>query len=173
MIQSVLLLAFVLGAPAAGNPRNEDGAAPLLVVKNAEGKETRLTAAEWAKLPQQKVRAKDPHSGATFEYEGVFLPDVLKAAGITFGKDLKGPRLAAYVLAEAKDGYRVIYSIGEVDPDTGNIQILVANKKDGAALAGAEGPVRFVVPQDKRAARWIRQVSGISVHQLPLQKGTP
>jgi hypothetical protein len=173
MIHSALLLAFVLGSPAVGAARGEDGAAPLLVVKNVEGKETKFGADEWAKLPRQKVRAKDAHSGATFEFEGVSLPDVLRAAGVTFGKDLKGPRLAAYVLAEAKDGYRVVYSIGEVDPDTGNIQILVADKKDGNALTGTEGPVRLVVPQDKRPARWIRMVTGISVHQLPPQKAMP
>jgi hypothetical protein len=173
MAHALLLLAAVLGSPAASPGLREDGTAPLLIVKNAEGIETKFTADAWAKLPRQKVRAKDPHSASTFEYEGVLLPDLLKAAGVTFGKDLKGPRLAAYVLAEAKDGYRVIYSIGEIDPDTGNMQILVADKKDGGALPAAEGPVRFVLPQDKRAARWIRQVTGISVHQLPPPNGAP
>jgi hypothetical protein len=99
----------------------------------------------------------------------VLLPDLLRAAGATFGKELRGPLLAAYVLAEAKDGYRVVYSIGEVDPDTGNAQILVADKKNGDPLPVAEGPYRFVLPQDKRAARWIRQTTRISVHQLPGQ----
>jgi hypothetical protein len=77
------------------------------------------------------------------------------------------PLLAAYVLAEAKDGYQVVYSVGEIDPDTGNAQILVANKKNGEPLSATEGPYRFVLPQDKRGARWIRQVQRVSLHQLP------
>ena len=99
----------------------------------------------------------------------MLLPDLLLAAGVTLGKELRGPLLAAYVLAEAPDGYRVVYSIGEIDPGTGNAQILVANKKNGDPLPVSEGPFRFVVPQDKRGARWIRQVTRVSVHQLPEQ----
>lgn len=171
MFHPLLLLAVALGAPSAGGLRSADDAAPLLVVKNADGKETRFSADAWAKLPHQKLRAKGPHSGTTFEYEGVLLPDVLKSAGVTFGKDLKGPRLAAYVLAEAKDGYRVVYSIGEVDPDTGNIQILVADKKDGNVLTGTEGTIRLVVPQDKRPARWIRMVTVLR-SPAPTRKGS-
>ena len=146
-----------------------DEKARALVVRNAAGKETAISAVAWGKLPQKKIQAKDPHSGLTSDYEGVLLADLLRAAGVTLGKELRGPRLAAYVLAEAADGYRVVYSIGEIDPDTGNAQILVANKKNGDPLPLSEGPYRFVVPQDKRAARWIRQVTRISVHQLPEQ----
>jgi hypothetical protein len=167
MSKHLLLLAIILSAPGGLYAGHEADSDTVLVVKNAEGKETKFTTSEWAKLPRQKISAKDPHSGATFDYEGVLLPELLRAAGVTFGKDLKGPRLAAYVLAEAKDGYRVVYSIGEIDPDTGNIQILVVDKKNGATLPAAEGPFRFVIPQDKRAARWIRQVNGITLHQLP------
>ena len=124
--------------------------APALSVRNAAGKETVLGPAEWGKLPQKKIQAKDPHSAVTSVYEGVLLSDLLRAAGVTLGKELRGPLLAAYVLAEAKDGYRVVYSIGEIDPATGNAQILVANKKNGAPLSASEGPYRFVLPQDKR-----------------------
>ena len=93
-----------------------DEKASALVVRNAAGKETAFSPAELGKLPQMKIQAKDPHSGLTSDYEGVLLPDLLRAAGVTLGKELRGPLLAAYVLAEAADGYRVIYSIGEIDP---------------------------------------------------------
>jgi hypothetical protein len=144
-----------------------DERASALIVQNAAGKQTTIGPVIWGKLPQKKIEAKDPHSGVTAVYEGVLLSDLVRAAGAPLGKELRGPLLASYVLAEAKDGYRVVYSIGEVDPDTGNAQILVANKKNGAPLSLSEGPYRFVLPQDKRGARWIRQVLRVSLHQLP------
>ena len=144
-----------------------DERATALVLQNAAGKETTVSPPVWGKLPQKKMEAKDPHSGVTSVYEGVLLSDLVRAAGAPLGEELRGPLLAGYVLAEAKDGYRVVYSIGEVDPDTGNAQILVANKKNGEPLSATEGPYRFVLPQDKRGARWIRQVLRVSLHQLP------
>jgi hypothetical protein len=81
-----------------------DERAPALVVQNAAGKITAFSPAAWSKLPQKKVEAKDPHSGVTSVYEGVLLSDLVRAAGAPLGKELRGPLLAAYVLAEAKDG---------------------------------------------------------------------
>jgi hypothetical protein len=140
--------------------------APALIVRNSAGKEMAFGPAEWDDLPQNGVH-KAAHSGVTSVYEGVLLSDLLGAAGVTLGKELRGPLLAAYVLAEAKDGFRVVYSIGEIDPETGTAPILVANKKNGKPLSALEGPYRFVLPQDKQATRWLRQVTRVSLHQLP------
>jgi hypothetical protein len=166
MFRWLSLLAIFIGGAMHAHCAADDGA-PALIVQNAAGKERAFGPAVWGKLPQKKIQAKDPHSGLTSIYEGVLLSDLVRAAGASLGKELRGPFLAAYVLAEAKDGYRVVYSIGEVDPDTGNAQILVANKKNGEPLSALEGPYRFVLPQDKRGARWIRQVTRVSLHQLP------
>ena len=65
--------------------------APALSVRNAAGKETVLGPAEWGKLPQKKIQAKDPHSAVTSVYEGVLLSDLLRAAGVTLGKVAPGP----------------------------------------------------------------------------------
>lgn len=168
MFRCVAVLAILFGG-AIQSFCDVNEKAPPLIVRNGAGKETTFSPAEWGNLPQKKIQAKDPHSGVPSDYEGVLLADLLRAAGVTLGKELRGPLLASYVLAEAKDGYRVVYSLGEIDPDMGNAQILVANKKNGGPLPGSEGPYRFVVPQDKRAARWIRQVTRISLHRLPAQ----
>jgi hypothetical protein len=168
MFRCLSVLAILIGGAMHALCAAEEKA-PALIVHNAAGKETAFSPAVWGKLPQKKIEVKDPHSGVTSVYEGVLLSDLLRAAGVTLGKELRGPLLATYVLAEAKDGYRVIYSIGEVDPDIGNALILVANKKNGEPLSGSEGPYRFVLPQDKRGARWIRQVTRVSLHQLPAQ----
>lgn len=41
--------------------------------------------------------------------------------------------------------------------------ILVADKKDGKALATEEGPLRIVVPGEKRQARWTRQLVALKL----------
>ncbi len=169
----VLTLALLI-APIDSLGQAADGAqndTATIVIRNAAGKEAKFGVDDLSKLTVKKLTVKDPHSGVTSEFEGVLLPELLKAGGVTFGKDLRGPLLASYVLAEARDGYRIVFSIGEVDPGTGGTEILVAFKKNDKPMVDPEGPFRIVVPQDKRPARWIRQLTGISLIQLPPQAG--
>jgi hypothetical protein len=45
--------------------------------------------------------------------------------------------------------------------------ILLADRRDGQPLAAAEGPLRLVVPDEKRHARWVRQVRSCTVRRAP------
>src|SRR5437868_302764 len=113
-----------------------------------------LTAADLAKLPRATVGTNS--DGITVVYEGVWLHEVLKKAGAPGGNDLRGKALASYLLAEAKDGYQVLFSLAEIDPVfTGN-EILLADTADGKPLIGSQGPFRLVAPKDKRGARSVR-----------------
>jgi len=66
-----------------------------------------------------------------------------------------------YVIAEATDGYRVVFSLAELDPQFGNTAVLVANEIDGHPLPEHDGPLRLVVPGDKRQARWVRMLRSL------------
>lgn len=121
-----------------------------------------LTAAEIARLPRQTVRVKD-HDGKESEYEGVPLVEMLKAAGVKFGDDLRGPALATYLLVEAADGYRVVFALPELDPASTDRAILVADRRDGKPLDAKEGPMRIVIPDEKRHSRWVRQVISLQL----------
>jgi hypothetical protein len=66
-------------------------------------------------------------------------------------------------VAEASDGYRVVFALAELDPDFGNAQVLVAENVDGHPLSANDGPLRLVVPGDKRQARWIRLLTTLTV----------
>lgn len=121
-----------------------------------------VTAQDLAALPKQTVKASD-HGRPPAEYEGVRLIDVLQLAGVEVGSKLRGPRLAEAVLVEARDGYRVVFALAELDSAFTSKQVLLVNKQDGAALDAEAGPWRLVVADEKRPARWIRQVSKISV----------
>ena len=42
-------------------------------------------------------------------------------------------------------------------------KMLLADALDGKPLGGEQGPWRLVVPDDKRPARWARQVKKVAV----------
>jgi DMSO/TMAO reductase YedYZ molybdopterin-dependent catalytic subunit len=72
---------------------------------------------------------------------------------------------ASTVQVEALDGYRVAFSLAELDAGTGSTDAVVALEMDGKPLGGELGAFRMVVPTDKRSARWVRQVARIKVVQ--------
>ena len=96
-------------------------------------------------------------------YAGARLADVLDSAGVTLGKDLRGKNLTKYLLVRATDGYEAIFSLPEVDPEFTDDPIILAYIVDGNALPDGEGPLRIIVPKDKKGARWIRGVRTIKV----------
>lgn len=99
-------------------------------------------------------------------YEGVLLREILKRAGVPLGKELRGKALASYVVAKARDGYQVVFSLGEMDTTFGNESILVADKRDGKALFGYQGPFRLVCANDKAGARSVRMLEALELVRL-------
>jgi hypothetical protein len=94
------------------------------------------------------------------------LREILTRAGAPLGKELRGKALATYVLARAKDGYQVLFSLAEVDAQFGNEQIIVADQRDGKALFGYQGPLRLVCPADKAGARSVRMLQTLEIVRL-------
>jgi DMSO/TMAO reductase YedYZ molybdopterin-dependent catalytic subunit len=153
MLPAVFFLAAVAQAPATLSVTG-DVPTPL-----------NLTAADIAQLPHETISIDEQDGGKT-AYQGVPLQAILAKAGIPIGHDLRGKGLAAYVLATAKDGYQMIFSMGELDPDFGHAQVLVADQRNGAALFGYQGPLRLVVAGDKHGARSVRMLEKIQVVQV-------
>jgi hypothetical protein len=75
--------------------------------------------------------------------------------------------MALYLLVEAADGYRVVFAFPELDPAFTERVVLLADQRDGQPLATAEGPLRLVVPDEKRQARGVRQVASCTVRRAP------
>ena len=136
-----------------------------ITVQNEAGATVKVTGAEIAAMPHQKVSVDD--HGKTVTFEGVPLRLVLEKGGVTFGDSLRGKRLSSCLVAEAADGYRVIIALPELDPGFTDRVILLADKADGHPLDTKEGPFRIVVPGEKRMARWVRQVTSFKV--VPVQ----
>jgi hypothetical protein len=121
-----------------------------------------VTAQTFAGLPRVKAEAKE-HENPAATYEGVTLGSVLERAGVPRGEKLRGKGLRAIVIITATDGYEVVFTIAETDPAFNDRLIILADKKDGKPLPEKEGPFRIVVPDEKRSARWIRNVKTIAV----------
>jgi len=135
-----------------------------LTVQTESGKPTILTRADIEALPHIKVTTSV--SGTPTTFEAVALEAVLEKAGVEFGQTLKGRRLASCLLVEAADGYRVVVALPELDPAFTDKQVVLAFLKDGKPLDEKEGPYRIVIPDEKRMARWVRQVTTLKIVDL-------
>jgi DMSO/TMAO reductase YedYZ molybdopterin-dependent catalytic subunit len=123
-----------------------------------------ISPEDLAKMPRASVKTSS--NGMETVYEGVWLHEVLKRAGVPQGEALRGKALAGYVVAEAQDGYQVVFSLGELDPAFIDNEILLADTANGKALFGAQGRFRLVVPKDRPGARSVRMLTKIEVVQL-------
>jgi hypothetical protein len=124
-----------------------------------------LDAATLSSLPRETVNA-DSH-GHALACEGVPLVALLRHAGAMPETELRGAQLARVVRADARDGYRVVFSLGELDPATGARRVFVVDRCDGKPLGDDVGPLRLLVPGDARPARWVRQLQSITVEDVP------
>jgi DMSO/TMAO reductase YedYZ molybdopterin-dependent catalytic subunit len=126
-----------------------------------------LTVADLKTMPRKKLSVVNPHDKKTEAYEGVLLEELLRKAGVPQGENLRGPIMASYILAEAADGYRVIFSLAELDSGIVDSEVIVADTMDGAPLGAKLGPFRLVAPHEKRPARWVRMLKSITVARAP------
>jgi hypothetical protein len=123
-----------------------------------------LSAGDLAKMPRASVHTTS--KGIETKYDGVWLHEVLKRAGVLEGAELRGKALTTYVLAEAEDGYQVIFSLVELDPAFIDNEILVADTANGKPLSGGQGSFRLIVPKEKVGARSVRMLTKLDVVQV-------
>jgi DMSO/TMAO reductase YedYZ molybdopterin-dependent catalytic subunit len=128
-----------------------------------------LSVADLKKMPRKTLAVMNPHDKKKETYEGVLLEELLHKAGVPQGEQLRGPSMATYVLAEAEDGYRVVFSLAELDSGILESEVIVADTVDGASLSAQQGPFRLVAPHEKRPARWVRMLKSITVMRAPVQ----
>ena len=147
--------------------------APLVAAEGAwltvlrEGKSpVELDEVSLKSIPTVTVQVLD-ESGARAEYTGVMLGEILSLAGVERGKALRGARLAEYVVVEAADGYRALFSLVELDPAFRSKPVILSYLRDGLPLPENEGRLRLVVSDEDRRGRWVRQVVNIRTGHLP------
>ena len=165
LLNEILVASFLL--TPVGYAQANAPAAPSaeLKVRGDVSSPLTLKPDDLSAMPRETVSIDD-QDGTKVNYEGVPLRAILKRAGVPFGKDLRGSALATYVLAKARDGYQVVFSLGEMDPTFGDESIIVADKRDGKPLFGYQGPFRLVCPNDKAGARSVRMLDALEIVRL-------
>lgn len=123
-----------------------------------------VTAELLAGAPRETVTF-EAH-GRTARCTGVPLRAVLTQLGLPEGSALRGAALSTVIVAEARDGYKVAFSLGELDPALGGKAVLLAEACDGKPLDATDGPFRLVVPGEARAARSVRQLVRLRVRAV-------
>lgn len=117
-----------------------------------------------AALPSvtRKVTFKTSAGAVTATFEGVPLVDLLDRAAVRTDGGARNAILGRYVVATGADGYKAVFSLGELLPAFGNAGVLVAYRQDGHAL-GAAGFARLVVPGDAKGGRYVANLVDIHV----------
>ena len=109
----------------------------------------------------------------TDTYTGVPLWDLLTDAGILTDPAVKNDILSFYVVATGSDGYRAVFSTGELDPRFGGDQVLVAYEDRLGQLGpdGHDGFARLVVPGDMAGGRYVSNLVSIEVVDIDASTG--
>ena len=139
--------------------------ASLLITGDAKHAPLNLSLAEFRALPHVDVKVHNGHANTDETYSGVPLVVLLAKVDAPLGENLRGKALTNYVVATGSDGYSVVLSLAEVDPMFHDGQIVVADSRDGHPLT-TSGPYQLIVSEDKRPARWVRNLVSIAVQSI-------
>jgi len=157
-------------SPAAGAANHSAQTGPsTLLVTGAVAQDLKLNLDDLKKLPRKSVTTKG-HDDQMHQYDGVPIGALLAKAGVPQGAALRGKSMALAVVAEGSDGYRAVFSVAELDDDFAAETVLVVDSIDGRPLPPDQGPLRLVIPADKRQARSVRMLKSLIVVNL---SGTP
>ena len=102
-------------------------------------------------------------------YTGTTLWTLLADAGGVTTSTAKNDILSKYVIATGSDGYKAVFSLGEIDPVFGNQPVLVAYADTAGQLGvqGSDGLARVVVPGDLAGGRYVSDLVSLQVGSLP------
>jgi hypothetical protein len=155
-------LAALFSAAALAQPCPLDPSAPTTL---------RLNAADLAGLPQtERVQrrtlatadgASQPALEQSVRYSGVLLRDVLARA-----VPADNNRAARTLIFEAvaTDGYRAVFTWGEIFNSSAGEQVLVISAQDGRPLGAEQGPLALRALADLRPGpRHVRNLCGLAV----------
>jgi hypothetical protein len=136
-----------------------------LTLRGLDGKTVTLTPDEVAALPHKTVSVFNSHTKANENYSGVALGDLLSKVSVPRGEEVKGKLFMTAVIAEGTDKYSVLYALAEVDPSIHTGDVIVADSVDGQKL-GKDGAFKMVSTEERRPARWVRNLTEISVIEV-------
>ena len=166
LLAYAILICFAFAFSVAAQEKTPLTIERVLIIEVEDGKKLFLTAKDLEKFARREVRAK-AHDEKDAVFSGYDLREILLAADARIGKDqLRGKEIGAYLVVEAKDGYRATFSITELSADFTDRVILLADTRDGKPLDEKNGKWQIIVPDDKKHGRWVRQVTALKLKKV-------
>jgi len=122
-----------------------------------------LSVADLASLPSTEFDTSflTGHGAESAHFRGVSLWSLVERATLAFEPGKKRADLRHYLLVTGQDGYAVVISFGEIDPDFEGKQVILAYDRDGKNFDA--GGLRLIVPGDKHGGRDVHDVVHIEV----------
>jgi len=94
---------------------------------------------------------------------GIPLLALIQAAGPRVEKVPKHYDLTFFVILEARDGYRVYFSMAELLPQCGDARVWLVWDSNGKPLTEREAPLRLVVSSDHGRDRYIYAIKTVTL----------
>jgi len=153
--------AFVLALGILCLPAGAAAEHPAPVLRLPGAADRPIAPASLLGRGQSDVRTEDAE-GNVIVYHGLPLLDALEKAGLET-RTMAGERKVApaVVLATARDGYTVVFSVGELLMHRRDPRVYLVAETAGGPLPENEGPVRLVVYGDR-----VRSVYGLARIEL-------
>ena len=166
-LSMTLLLSFAattthVSAQMAGMETKKSAASTELVLTGITGKTKTLTSADFKALPHVTVSVHNAHNNKDESYSGVPVKDLLAMVEPAKGEGPKGSGNMLVVIAGATDSFHVAITLCDTNPDCRNGQAIVADTLDGAPIV-ADGAFKLILTEDKKPARWARNLSSLTV----------
>jgi DMSO/TMAO reductase YedYZ molybdopterin-dependent catalytic subunit len=160
---SVAIAPVATRAQASAQSSTAQSASPAaaLTISGAVDKPLSLSLDDLAKLSHTTLKVT--HNGKDEIFDGVPLWDLLKQAGVPPSSTPHLAHLGFAVVAIGSDGYHVAFALAELNPEFNDSGILVADKLDSQPIGAKLGPLRLIVPHDKKEGRWVRNFISIEV----------
>ena len=133
-----------------------------LKIQGLDGKSITLSPEEFAALPHRTVSVLNAHTKSNEKYSGVLVSDLLGKVGVPSGESVRGKLFLTGIIAEGTDNYGVLYALAEVDPSIHEGNVIVADSVDDHKLE-KDGAFKIVSTEEKRPARWVRNLTSITV----------
>lgn len=167
---SVFAALFCCGVAAAGPTTS-------LTITGGVQRPASVTAAALQAQPAvtQTVTYGSGSGTQTHTYVGAALWGTLDSAGIVVNPSTRNDILGKFVVASGSDGYRVVYSLGELSPNFGaRPDLLAYGERIGTTVVplSADGFARSTAPGDLKGGRYVSSLTNLDVRSaMPTQGG--